>query len=101
MAYEDKFLIREKRLNVLVIYDISDNKRRYRMVKCLERYGLRVQKSAFEVNLDNKTYKSMISDCIVIINEKEDSLRAYILSYHSHIYSWGVGEVHEEELIVF
>ena len=37
----------DKRYIVLVIYDIVDNKRRNRMVKCLERYGVRVQKSAF------------------------------------------------------
>lgn len=32
----------ERRYIVLVIYDIVDNKRRSRMVKCLERYGVRV-----------------------------------------------------------
>jgi len=39
----------ERRYIVLLIYDIVDNKRRSRMVKCVERYGVRVQKSAFEV----------------------------------------------------
>lgn len=41
----------DKRYIVLVIYDIVDNKKRNRMVKCLERYGVRVQKSAFEAYL--------------------------------------------------
>ena len=31
---------------VLIIYDIIDNKRRSKMVKLLESYGVRVQKSA-------------------------------------------------------
>ena len=31
---------------VLIIYDIIDDKRRLRMVKLLEAYGTRVQKSA-------------------------------------------------------
>ena len=41
----------ERRYIVLVIYDIVDNKRRNHMVACLERYGVRVQKSAFEAFL--------------------------------------------------
>ena len=51
MVYEeDEFFVEdERRYIVLVIYDISENRRRARMVKCLERYGVRVQKSAFEV----------------------------------------------------
>lgn len=39
---------RDKRL-VLIIYDIINNKTRSKMVKLLESYGRRVQKSAFEV----------------------------------------------------
>ena len=101
MGYEEEPIQREKHLNILVIYDIVENKRRYRIVKSLESYGLRVQKSAFELNIDKKTYKRMISECVAIINEREDSLRVYILSSHSCIFSWGVGEVHEEDLIVF
>ena len=37
----------ERKFIVLMIYDIVDNKRRNKMVKCLEAYGVRVQKSAF------------------------------------------------------
>ena len=33
---------------VLAIYDIVDNKRRNKMVKYLEQYATRVQKSCFE-----------------------------------------------------
>ena len=44
---ESEFLVEDtRRYIVLVIYDIVENKRRSKMVKCLERYGVRVQKSA-------------------------------------------------------
>lgn len=48
--------MREKECIVLIIYDIVDNKKRNKMVKCLERYGVRVQKSAFEALLGRKKY---------------------------------------------
>jgi len=35
--------MREKECIVLIIYDIVDNKQRNKMVKFLERYGVRVQ----------------------------------------------------------
>ena len=56
MVYEeDEFFVEdERRYIVLVIYDISENRRRAQMVKCLERYGVRVQKSAFEGFLSEK-----------------------------------------------
>ena len=43
-----------KKFIVLIIYDIVDNKIRLKMVKCLERYSVRVQKSAFEALLNRK-----------------------------------------------
>lgn len=35
---------KEKKFFVLIIYDISENKRRNKMVKVLKSYGFRVQK---------------------------------------------------------
>ena len=39
---------------IVVCYDISDNKRRNKMVKLLERYLFRVQRSVFEAMLTNQ-----------------------------------------------
>lgn len=47
----------ERKFIVLMIYDIVDNKRRNKMVKCLEAYGVRVQKSAFEALLNRRQYE--------------------------------------------
>ena len=57
-----------KKFIVLIIYDIVDNKIRLKMVKCLERYGVRVQKSAFEALLNRKQYDAMIRQCSRLIN---------------------------------
>ena len=47
----------EQKSLVLVIYDIIDNKRRTRLVKILEGFGFRVQKSAFEARLSERQYQ--------------------------------------------
>ena len=41
-----------KKLFVLVIYDIIDNKRRVKFAKEMSGYGFRVQKSAFEALIE-------------------------------------------------
>lgn len=49
----------EQKSLILVIYDITDNKRRSKLVKILESYGFRVQKSAFEARLSDKQYRNL------------------------------------------
>ena len=61
-----------KKFIVLVIYDVVDNKTRNHLVKCLERYGVRVQKSAFEALLNRKQYDVMMRRASRIINPVED-----------------------------
>lgn len=60
--------MREKECIVLIIYDIVDNKQRNKMVKFLERYGVRVQKSAFEALLGRKKYTRLIEESQRIID---------------------------------
>ncbi len=65
----------------LVCFDIVDDRVRYRTVKILKKYGMRVQKSVFECpGLTEKQYLKMkyrIEDCI---DASEDSVRYYFLS---------------------
>ncbi len=69
---------------VLVTYDVSTEsdggKKRLRHVakKCIA-YGLRVQNSVFECNLDWSQYLKLQSELKAIINVDEDSLRFYNL----------------------
>ena len=103
MVYEeDEFFVEdERRYIVLVIYDITDNRRRARMVKCLERYGIRVQKSAFEAFLTEKKYDRMVELTSGIIDPATDSLRIYLLANHTSVRSWGIGDRHVEDVVIF
>lgn len=102
MEYEWKALdvTDKKRYIILIIYDIVDNKRRNKMVSALEKYGLRVQKSAFEAYITRKQYEKMEREITKIIDADEDSLRIYILANHTSVRSWGVGDKHVEDVIV-
>ena len=42
---------KEKKVYVLIIYDIIENKKRTKLAKFLQGYGFRIQKSAFEAML--------------------------------------------------
>ena len=86
---------------VLAIYDIVDNKRRNKMVKYLEQYATRVQKSCFEGFLTLKQYKKMEREASQIIDEESDSLRIYILQDHAQGLSWGRGEVKNDNVIIY
>ncbi|MBQ9764200.1 MAG: CRISPR-associated endonuclease Cas2 [Phascolarctobacterium sp.] len=90
----------QRKFIVLMIYDIVDNKMRNKMVKCLEQYGVRVQKSAFEALLDRKQYQRMLGESSAIINEETDSLRVYILDDIIDVYTLGIGERKETDCIV-
>lgn len=54
---EKKSIKNEKGIRTLVIYDITDNKKRREIVKFLSGFGVRVQRSAFEMLLDKKKTK--------------------------------------------
>ncbi|MCD8256215.1 MAG: CRISPR-associated endonuclease Cas2 [Oscillospiraceae bacterium] len=99
---ENEFLVEdERRYIVLVIYDISDDKRRLKMVKCVEKYGIRVQKSAFEGYLTEKKYNRLVAAASQLIDEETDSLRIYLLAQHTSVRSWGLGDLHVEDVIIF
>ena len=99
---ENEFLVEdERRYIVLVIYDITDDRRRTRMVKCLERYGIRVQKSAFEAFLTEKKYERMMELTSGLIDPATDSLRVYLLANHTSVRSWGIGDRHVEDVVIF
>ena len=89
-----------KKFIVLVIYDVVDNKTRNHLVKYLEQYGVRVQKSAFEALLNRKQYDVMMRRASRIINPVEDFLRVYILDDIINIYTWGIGERKEQDCII-
>lgn len=90
----------ERKFIVLMIYDIVDNKRRNKMVKCLEAYGVRVQKSAFEALLNRWQYEKMLRESSILIDEAVDSLRVYVLDDIIDVYTWGIGERKESDCVI-
>lgn len=89
-----------KKYLTLVIYDISDNKRRLKLIRILESYGQRVQKSAFEAMLDQKKFrklKNAIGDFAV----PDDLIKIYYLKGDSQSIAWGdMEEVQYQEVII-
>lgn len=102
MDYEEAEFIAEDEHHyiVLAIYDIVDNKRRSRMVKCLERYGRRVQKSAFEAFLTRRKYESLVQEAQRLIDARTDSLRIYLLANHTMVRAWGTETKQLEDVII-
>ena len=69
---------------VLVSYDVATSlkggkTRLRRVAKECENYGMRVQCSVFECNIDPAQWVALRSKLVSIINEESDSLRFYFL----------------------
>lgn len=84
---------------VVVIYDISDNRRRTAFSKYLLGYGERVQKSAFECILPGALYDKLVKEIPRYI-ESEDLVRIYKLSGNADIKVWGNVPMSEEEEVI-
>lgn len=61
-------------MTYLYAYDISDNRRRTRVSKKLEQFGIRLQKSVFQCDISAEWAEKIKNYLLKIINEKEDNL---------------------------
>lgn len=85
---------------VLIIYDIVDNKRRNKMAHYLEKYGFRVQKSAFEAILNKKLYEKLLKEITGYV-DSEDNVRIYKINGYGEIKTFGdTISIQEEEVII-
>lgn len=66
-------------MRYLVAYDISDDRRLQRVAKVCEDYGIRVQKSVFECDLEPEQFEEMWSRMLQEIDPDEDLVAAYPL----------------------
>jgi len=64
---------------VVVVYDISSDRRRTKLHKTLEQYGTPVQYSVFECLLSDKRLAAMCRDVAKVIKPKVDRVRYYYL----------------------
>ena len=70
-------VMRAKKNFVVVAYDVSDDKRRSRVVKLLEKVGVRVNYSVFECLLTDVQYENLRNSIEDKIKSKEDTVVYY------------------------
>ena len=58
-------------------YDIADSKRRRKTAKQLEKYGLRLHKSFFQIKAEKETKDILRQKLLTMMNLKEDRLYIY------------------------
>ena len=83
---------------VVVCYDITDNKRRVKIAKILEDYGVRAQYSVFECVIDEKHYNEMKERILAVMEEETDKVYFYnlCLKCQQDIETYGIREISED-----
>lgn len=64
---------------VVVAYDVADNRRRQKIAKTLEQYGLRCNESVFECLLTEAKIERMKRQILKLAEEHEDVILYYYL----------------------
>ena len=84
----------------LAIYDVADDKRRNKLVKIMEYYGVRVQESAFESFLAPSQCNRMIERGLACLDLDVDSFRVYVIRNEKDVKSYGIGDVKRDDCYV-
>lgn len=82
---------------VVVVYDVSDDKKRYRIHKAMKGFGEWVQRSAFECHLKDNQIEAMKAKLKRYIDPKVDMLRIYKISHIPRVWTYGRVELTEDE----
>lgn len=91
----------KKKLYILVIYDIVDNKRRIQFAKKMSGYGFRVQKSAFEAMIPENLYRKLLREIPGLINPREDNIRVYKVRGQGEVILFGESlQLTDEEVVI-
>jgi CRISPR-associated protein Cas2 len=62
-----------------IAYDIASDRRRRKVLDKLKNYGLRVQLSVVECDLDPPRLEKLKADVLPLLNRRKDRLRIYTL----------------------
>lgn len=93
--------IQEKKIYILIIYDIVSNSRRAAFAKKMSGYGFRVQKSAFEALVSERLYRKILNEIPQYINKEEDSVRVYKIVGYGEVTLFGSNiSIENEEVII-
>ena len=85
---------------ILAIYDVADDKRRNKLVKVMEYYGLRVQESAFEAMLTINQCNRMIDRALDCLDLEVDSFRVYVIRNEKDVKTYGIGDIERDDCYV-
>lgn len=69
--------MRAKKTFCVIAYDIIDDRRRNRVVKVIEQYGMRVNYSVFECMLTDVQFRNVQEKIAKLIKPREDSVIYY------------------------
>jgi CRISPR-associated endonuclease Cas2 len=76
---------------VLVIYDISDTRKRNKLIKVLKGYGQRIQKSAFEAIIKRAKLKKLLEriERLMADDDTPDDVRVYMIRGNGAVKIYG------------
>lgn len=78
-------------MHLLITYDITDTKRRNKIVTLLEGYGVRVNYSVFEVEIKPHKVNRLV-EALKALMERDDSIRIYAFSADTIAKSYELNE---------
>ena len=88
--WNTEILCDKKKLYILVIYDIVDNRRRVAFAKKMNGYGFRVQKSAFEAMITENLYRKLLAEIPHLIDNTSDTVRVYKIRGNGEVNLFGL-----------
>lgn len=98
-----KKVIRAKKNLIVVAYDVSNTKRRNKVVKLLLKYGSRINFSVFECMLTDKQLDQLKADILGHIDNKKDTVAYYpicVKCYSKVCYQRPTEEKHETVTVI-
>jgi CRISPR-associated protein Cas2 len=86
-------------MHIVVSYDIVETRKRTRLAKKLLNFGVRVQYSVFECNLNHEQLQELKAQALPLVDPEKDSLRIYKLCENCapQIESFGIKRGWEEK----
>lgn len=72
-------MVKSRKTFIVIAYDVTDDKRRGKVIKAIEKYGTRINKSVYECMVTKSQYERLLESLEKIIKSGEDQLAIYPL----------------------
>jgi CRISPR-associated protein Cas2 len=77
---------------VIVAYDVSDDDQRARLAAFLSHYGVRLQKSVFECEVDDDGLAAILATAADLLNLNHDTLHVFRQCHTCHAANHALGQ---------